>query len=76
VTRDELPYRLEMAYEILREIFGIQGGRTIARRLYEKLGLRFEEVPKFELMDYVEIAKNKLSQLANPIYRPTNAPHA
>ena len=69
-----------MAYEILREIFGIQGGRTIsrtiARRLYEKLGLRFEEVPKFELMDYVEIAKNKLSQLANPIYRPTNAPHA
>jgi len=41
VTRDELPYRLDTAYRLLGEVFGIQATRTISkskvRRLYEKL---------------------------------------
>jgi len=79
VTRDELPYRLETAYDILKNVFGIRGGRAISRiiasRLHQKLGLRFEEVPNLDLMDYIEIAKKKLAQVpfsnlpTNPLHR-------
>jgi len=69
VTRDELPYRLQTVFEILTKLFGTRGGLTIgkniSRRLYEKLGLEFEEVPHFELVDYMEIAKRKLAQTAH-----------
>ena len=66
VTHSELPYRLETAYKILTNVFGMKGadtiGRMIVRRLYEKLGLQFNVSPGLSLMDYVEIAKKKLAQ--------------
>jgi DNA-binding MarR family transcriptional regulator len=66
VTKDEIPYRMDTVYKILREIFGVQGSTTlterIVRRLYENLNLEFEEVDGLQLMDYVEIAKRKLPQ--------------
>ena len=66
VTRNELPYRLETVYKILTNVFGMRGadtiGRMIVRRLYQKLGLQFDESPGLSLMDYVEIAKKKLAQ--------------
>ena len=61
VTRDELPYRLDTAYKLLGEVFGIQATRTISksisRRLYQKLNLDFEDAVDLSLTQYVEIAK-------------------
>jgi len=66
VTRDELPYRLETAYKLLDEVFGIQATRTISnriiRQLYQKLNLEFEDTGSLDLLGYVEIAKKKLAQ--------------
>jgi hypothetical protein len=65
VTKDEIPYRIETAYKILKDVFGVQGSTTISnsivRRLYQKLGLDFEEIAGIRLMEYVEIAKRKLA---------------
>lgn len=65
VTRDELPYRLDTLHKILHDLCGIRGSETInrqiAHRLYQKLGIKFVEVPHLGLSDYVEIAKNKLA---------------
>jgi hypothetical protein len=66
VTRDELPYRLDTAYMLLGEVFGIHATRTISksiiRRLYGKLNLEFEDVAGLGLMEEVEMAKKKLAQ--------------
>ena len=66
VTRDELPYRLDTAYKLLGEVFGIQATRTISksisRRLYEKLNLKFDDAAGLGLMEYVDMAKKKLAQ--------------
>ena len=66
VTREELPYRLDTAYKLLGEVFGIQATRTISksivRRLYEKVNLEFEDAAGLGLMEYVEMAKKKLAQ--------------
>jgi len=81
VTRDELPYRLETANKILTDVFGLKGaetlGRAIAGRLFAKLGLRFEESKGLNILDYVEIAKRKLTQatrsdLPNGLCTPTS----
>jgi len=73
VTRDELPYRLETAYKILTDVFGMRGaetiGRMIIRRLYQKLDLQFEGIPGLRIMDYVDIAKRKLAQ-TEPMKEP------
>ena len=66
VTRDELPYRLDTAYKLLGEVFGIRATRTISksisRRLYQKLNLEFEGTADLGLTEYVEIAKKKLAE--------------
>ena len=66
---DEIPCRLETVYEVLTDVFGISGagtiGRSMARSLYRKLNLQFEAYPGLKLMDYVEIAKRKLSQASS-----------
>jgi len=67
---DEIPCRLETVYEVLTDVFGTSGagtiGRSMARSLYRKLNLQFEAYPGLKLMDYVEIAKRKLSQASSP----------
>ena len=66
VTKDEVPCRIETAYKILRDVFGVKGAgtlsRRIVRRLYDKLDLKFDEVDGLHLMEYVDIAKRKLAQ--------------
>ena len=66
VTRDELPYRLDTVYKLLREVFGIHATGTISkriiRRLYLKLNLEFEDSADLGLKEYVDIAKNKLAK--------------
>jgi len=64
VSKDELPYRLDTAYSMLEHVFGFKGVRTIgnriARRLYERLSLEFNDDDR-TLLDYVEDAKRKLA---------------
>jgi hypothetical protein len=66
VTRDELPYRLDTAYKLLGEVFGIQATGTISthiiRRLYQKLNLEFEDAADLGLIQGVELAKKRLAQ--------------
>jgi hypothetical protein len=66
VVREEVPYRMETAFKLLTDAFGPRGagtiGRSIVRRLYQKLDLHLDESPGLELTDYIEIAKSKLVQ--------------
>ena len=63
--KDEIPYRLETAFGLLSNIFGLQGSHTlsrqIARRLYKKLGLPPGEIEGYTLMESIEAAKRMLA---------------
>lgn len=66
VEREQLPYRIETTCTFLQETFGTGGGSTIgklvARRLYHKLNLHFNERYGCGLLDYVEDAKTRLEK--------------
>lgn len=66
ISRDELPYRLETLYQVLGNIFGVVGAKTIgndvARKLYHMLDLNFTQTSNFTLKDYIDQAKRMLSQ--------------
>jgi len=62
----EVPYRLDTLLEVLGNVFGIVGARTIertiAKRLYSRLGLDFYDAHSYRLEDYLEQAKKELAQ--------------
>ena len=62
---NKLPYRLDTFVEVLDNVFGASGSRTIvwaiARGFYSKMGLRFVENESFRLQDYLEQAKESVS---------------
>jgi predicted amino acid racemase len=61
VKRAEIPENLESFHVALAGLFGRRGSvveRLIARRLYSKLRLTFEEHQNWTLVDYVNHAKN------------------
>lgn len=64
ITKDELPYRLDTAYSVLEQVFGVKGARTIgmrvAHRLYQKLNLPFESELGYTPVEYVNIARENL----------------
>ena len=66
VEREQLPYRIATMCTFLQETFGTCGGGTIgklvARRLYDKLNLHFDERYGYGLLDYVEVAKTRLEK--------------
>ena len=65
VPFDKLPRHLPTFYSALRKNFGKDSGTietAIARKLYQKLLLDFNETPNTELGKYVETAFVKLSQ--------------
>jgi len=65
IPLDKLPRHLPTFYESLKKNFGVNTGvieTAIARKLYEKLMLDFNETPNTELGKYVEIAFVKLSE--------------
>ena len=65
VARNELPTRLEAFLTLLDDTFGKGSktiGRVVARRLYSKLEWEFIEVPGYELVDYVEAVKARISR--------------
>jgi len=63
---EELPYRLDTLYDVLENVFGVFGAKTIghrvARNLYTRLGLRFEDMENYTLHDYIDQAKRTLSK--------------
>ena len=64
IVRRALPSRLDGLGSVLSTLFGPKGNsvleRTIAKRLYSKIGLRFIEKPSYTLPNYVEDAKTQL----------------
>jgi len=63
VRREEIPERLQEFTRSLREIFGAGGAvieRLIAKQLYRKLELKFQERHGYGLVEYVEDAKARL----------------
>lgn len=65
VTSDELPYRLDIMFEVLRKTFGVTGsrtiGRAIARNFFGKLSIPFVANDEYTLKDYLEEAKTNLA---------------
>ena len=67
IAREELPQHLGEFLEALEKAFGTGGdtiAKTIARRLYAKLGLDFTPTSNYNLLNYVESAKSRLEQEA------------
>jgi len=65
LARSEVPRHLNKFLGLLEETFG-QGsktiGRSIIRRLYDKLEWRFEVIPGYEFIDYLETIRNKIAK--------------
>ena len=60
ISRNEIPQRPNQFGSCLEQVFGVAGktiGRTIAKRLYSKLGLEFLEKPGYEFNDYIRAAR-------------------
>ena len=64
ISKDEIPYRLDILFTTLEKIFGVPSSATItkaiARKFYLKLGLEFTGNPSRTLLEYVDEAKMKL----------------
>jgi len=61
--RENISAHLPKFLELLEEAFGKASktiGRTIARRLFEKLGWEFQDTPNLELFDYLDAANARI----------------
>jgi hypothetical protein len=65
LTPDKIPYRLDTFVEILDNVFGVAGSRTIgwaiAWDFSAKIGLRFVESANFRLQDYLAQVKKTIA---------------
>jgi hypothetical protein len=65
VDRDELPYRIDTVCSVLEDLFGVKGAhvieRKIAKHLYEKILLPFDDEQGTTLEDFLELAKRTVS---------------
>lgn len=65
LARDDIPKNMEKFFRLTEETFG-KASRTIARcivkRLWEKLGWKFEGINGFEFSDYLEMAKARIAR--------------
>ena len=62
ISRDEVPYRLDVLLAILKRLFGESSltlSKAIAKRFYFKLGLEFTDNPNHTLLEYVDEAKRR-----------------
>ncbi|MBS7655945.1 hypothetical protein KEJ50_05545 [Candidatus Bathyarchaeota archaeon] len=64
LKKDEIINKLNEFDEALKGMLGV-GARVllkiVVKRLYEKLGLKLEEEPKWNFKDYIECAKKKIT---------------
>jgi len=65
LAREDIPSNIERFLLVSEETFG-RGTKTISRcvakRLWEKLGWKFENLSGLELPDYVEVAKARIAR--------------
>jgi len=66
ISRDELPYRLDILLITLQKTFGVRSSQTItkaiAREFCLRLGLEFTDNPSRTLLGHVDEAKMKLQE--------------
>lgn len=65
--REEIPQRINDFYAFLENTFASGSktiGRTIIRRLFNKLGYEFVSTPGFEFFDYLEVVKARVGREA------------
>lgn len=63
--REEIPERIDEFYTFLENTFAGGSrtvGRTIIRRLFDKLGYEYVNVPGFEFFDYLETVKARVAR--------------
>jgi hypothetical protein len=66
--REELPGKIYEFHEFLENTFASSGktvGRTIVRRLCDKLGYEFVHVPGFEFYDYLDALRARYERSTN-----------
>ena len=65
LARDDVPGNMDKFFQLTEEAFG-KGSRTIAKcivkRLFEKLGWKFEEIHGFDFYDYLEFARARMAR--------------
>ena len=65
VDRNELPYRIDTVCSVLEGVFGVKGARVIERKvaknLYDKLFLPFNDEQGLTLEDFLTSAKRTIS---------------
>jgi hypothetical protein len=66
VDRNELPYRIDTLCSVLEGAFGVKGARVIERKvaknLYEKIFLPFDDQQGLRLEDFLKLAKETISR--------------
>lgn len=65
ISKDNIPTNLTEFSKALEKIFGPGASyleKLIAKRLYEKLGLEFEEIENWDFFEYVNNVKQRLPQ--------------
>lgn len=61
IERSEIPLKLKEFVEVLKIVFGEGANvlfKLIAKKLYAKIGVKFKEKPKWDLLNYVDYVKN------------------
>ena len=65
LAKDDIPGNMDKFFQLIEEAFG-KGSRTIAKcivkRLFEKLGWKFEEIHGFDFYDYLEFARARMAR--------------
>ena len=66
VDRNELPYRIDTICSVLEGVFGVKGARVIERKvaknLYDRILLPFNDQQGSTLKDFLELAKQSVSR--------------
>jgi hypothetical protein len=74
IAREEIPMKLNEFGTALENTFGSSSrtvSKTIAKKLYAKLGIKFVEKPEFSFLEYVKEAKTKQPFEQKPLWRET-----
>lgn len=63
ISRDNIPANMTEFSKALEKIFGVGAlylEKLIAKRLYEKLGLEFEETENWNFLEHIDNARERL----------------
>jgi hypothetical protein len=63
--REEIPENIDEFYKFLQNMFGSGAatlGRTVIRRMFDKLGYEYVNVAGFQFFDYLEALKSRVNR--------------